>query len=94
MRIAAPDDWNVTSNVHDWVLSGAKDVSVRVRPAARGWMEIDLRKAVIDPGARESAGLLNVQVVSHNGALEVTLPACLLIGNSQVELDWIDAYRQ
>src|ERR1035438_9336574 len=44
---------------------------------------------VIDLGARETAGSLNVPVVSRDGALEVTLPACLLIGSSRLELEWI-----
>ncbi len=44
-------------------------------------------------GARPSAGELAVRVESRNGALEVTLPSCLLIGSSQVRLDWVNEFR-
>jgi hypothetical protein len=38
-------------------------------------------------------GTLNVRVEVGKDALDVTLPSCLLIGSSQFELSWIDAYR-
>ena len=72
MRIAAPDDWNLTANVHDWLLVGAKEIPVRVRPVARGWMEIDLRKAVIDAGAYRLKGTWDWDTVMVDGDLRVS----------------------
>ena len=73
MRIAAPDDWGLTVNVHDWVLAGsAKEVPIRVRPVARGWMEIDLRKAVIDAGAYKLKGKWDWDTVQVDGDLRVS----------------------
>jgi hypothetical protein len=43
--------------------------------------------------AREPAGVLNVTVQERNGALEVTLPACLLIGSSELRLQWVNEFR-
>lgn len=77
MRVAAPDDWNLTGNIHDWVLSGVqsnlgKDIPVKVRPAARGWMEIDLRKAVIEPGAYKLKGKWDWDTVVVEGDLRIS----------------------
>jgi hypothetical protein len=43
--------------------------------------------------AREPAGVLNVTVQERNGAVEVTLPANLLIGSSEVRLQWVNEFR-
>ena len=75
MRIAAPDDWSLTNNVHDWVLAGAsngKEIPVRLRPAARGWMDIDLRKTVIEPGAYKLKGKWDWDTVMVDGDLRVS----------------------
>jgi len=48
---------------------------------------------VIGAGKREPAGALNVIVDVRKDSLDVTLPTCLLIGSGQVELSWIDVYR-
>jgi len=57
---------------------------------------LDAKKtpAAIEPGKRESAGMLNVVVEKRADAFEVTLPACLLIGSTQVELSWVDEFRR
>ena len=74
MRIAAPDDWSLTGNIHDWVLVGAngKEVPVRLRAAARGWMELDLRKAVVEPGAYKLKGKWDWDTVVVDGNLRVS----------------------
>jgi hypothetical protein len=75
MRIAAPDDWALTNNVHDWALASAstnKEIPVRVRPAARGWMDIDLRKTVINPGAYKLKGRWDWDTVVVEGDLHVS----------------------
>jgi hypothetical protein len=43
--------------------------------------------------ARASAGTLNVTVQQRNGAIEVTLPACLLIGSNEMRLQWVNEFR-
>ena len=72
MRVAAPDDWNLTGNIHDWVMSGARDIPVKVRATARGWMEIDLRKAVLEPGAYKLKGKWDWDTVVVEGDLRVS----------------------
>ena len=49
---------------------------------------------VIEPGARESAGFLDVRVRHGEEALDVTLPAHMLRGSGRVRVAWIDAYRR
>jgi multidrug efflux pump subunit AcrA (membrane-fusion protein) len=41
----------------------------------------------------QAAGVLDVPVAVRDGAIEVTLPACLFIGSSEVRLKWVDAFR-
>lgn len=75
LRVAAPDDWAVTDHVHDWVLSGGssgKDIPVRLRAAARGWMEADLRKAVLSPGTYKLKGRWDWDTVVVDGDLRVS----------------------
>ena len=74
MRVAAPDDWNLTTNIHDWTLTSGsgKEIPVKMRTAARGWMEIDLRKAVIDPGAYKLKGKWDWDTVTVDGDLRVS----------------------
>ena len=73
LRIASPDDWSLTGNIHDWVLAtSAKEIPVRVRPVARGWMEIDLRKSVIDAGAYKLKGKWDWDTVQVDGDLRVS----------------------
>jgi hypothetical protein len=43
--------------------------------------------------ARAPAGTMNVRVEKRDHGMDVVLPACLLIGSAQVELSWVDAYR-
>lgn len=43
---------------------------------------------------RRSAGVLNVVVESRDDALDVTLPARMLVGSTQVEFSWIDVLRR
>jgi hypothetical protein len=42
---------------------------------------------------RRASGKLRVVVEPRDGALEATLPMHLLIGTNQLDLYWIDAYR-
>lgn len=74
LRIAVPDDWSLTANIHDWTLVGAngKELPVRLRAAARGWMEIDLRKVVIEPGAYKLKGKWDWDTVTIDGDLRVS----------------------
>ena len=44
-------------------------------------------------GKREPSGALNVIVAKQKDSLDVTLPTCLLLASSSVEIAWIDVYR-
>jgi hypothetical protein len=47
------------------------------------------------PGADpRSAGVLNVVVESRDDALDVTLPARMLIGSTRFELRWVNLFRR
>jgi hypothetical protein len=52
------------------------------------------QKPVQMPDDRRAAGVLRVRVEQRNGAVEVTLPAHLLTGSTQLDLSWIDAFRR
>ena len=54
----------------------------------------DEKSDVIEPGAREAAGLLDVRVDRGMKAMDVTLPAHMLRGSGKLRVTWIDAFRR
>ena len=48
---------------------------------------------MIEPGAREWAGLLDVRVHHAKEGMDVILPAHMLRGSTKLRMAWIDAYR-
>jgi hypothetical protein len=54
----------------------------------------DAKLDVIQPGGRESAGLLDVRVQHGKEAMDVSLPAHMLRGSIKLRVGWIDAYRR
>ncbi len=50
-------------------------------------------KAARSLDERKAAGVLRVRVEARDGALEVTLPTHMLTGSNQLDVSWIDAYR-
>ena len=73
------------------VVEGAQEVSGRMPFCFAG---PDAAQDVIEPGAREAAGLLDVRVRPGKEAMDVTLPANMLRGSTKLRVAWIDAYRR
>jgi hypothetical protein len=71
-------------------IEGSKRVSGRFLFA---FLDAKRKPIALESGKNAAAGEMNVVVDAKNGAIEVTLPASLLIGSSQLEVAWIDAFR-
>jgi hypothetical protein len=54
----------------------------------------DPAQDVIEPGGRDSAGLLDVRVRRTEEGMEVILPANMLRGSGKLRVSWIDAFRR
>jgi hypothetical protein len=73
------------------VVAGAQKMSGRMPFCFAG---PDAKQDVIQPGGRDSAGLLDVRVHHEKEAMDVTLPAHMLRGSAKLRMAWIDAYRR
>jgi exo-beta-1,3-glucanase (GH17 family) len=71
-------------------IEGSKALSGKFRFA---FLDAKRTPVAIEPGKREAAGVLDVPVTVHDGAIEVALPTCLFVGSREIRLAWIDAFR-
>lgn len=73
------------------VVQGAQKMSGRMPFCFAG---PDAARDVIEPGAREAAGSLDVRVRHAKEAMDVTLPAHMLRGSTRLRVAWIDHFRR
>jgi hypothetical protein len=72
LKTAQQTDWTLIDRIRDWTLSGgARDIPVKLHSVARGWVEIDLRKAAIDPGVYKLKGKWDWDTVMVDGDLRI-----------------------
>ncbi len=75
LRTANREEWPLLDRVRDWSLVDAgtnKETPVRLRTAARGWAEIDLRKVEVAPGSYKLRGRWDWETINIDGAWRVS----------------------